>query len=95
MNNYAPVLIPTLNRYKHLERCVESLAACTGANTTELYIALDYPLKDSHWEGYIKVCAYIENIQGFRNVTLIKRNTNFGAAKNLFDAMDELFEKFD
>ena len=37
MNNFAPVLIPTLCRYDHLKRCIESLSACTHAEKTDLY----------------------------------------------------------
>jgi len=95
MNNYAPVLIATLNRFEHFRRCVESLFACTDADKTDLYIALDYPLKDSHWNGYKKIENYIEKIQGFRSVNIIKRNINFGVAKNYFDAQAQIFENHD
>lgn len=95
MNNYAPVLIITLNRYEHFMQCVESLSACTHADKTDLYIAFDYPLKDSHWDGYKKIENYIEKIHGFRKVNIIKRNINYGATKNLFDGMAEVFEKND
>lgn len=43
ITHYAPVIIPTLNRYVHLKRCVDSLAKCTHAPDTELIIGLDYP----------------------------------------------------
>jgi len=58
MNNYAPVVIPTLNRHTHFKCCVESLATCTNADRTDLFIFLDYPLKDVHWEGYELIKAY-------------------------------------
>lgn len=41
--NDAPILIPTLNRYEHLKRCVESLAKNKLAKESELVIGLDYP----------------------------------------------------
>ena len=47
---YAPVVIPTLCRYEHLKRCIDSLSNCTGADRTELYIGLDFPAEESHWE---------------------------------------------
>ena len=95
MNYYAPVLIMTLDRYEHFRRCVESLSACADSDKTDLYIAFDYPLKDTHWDGYKKIENYIEKIQGFKNVHIIKRNVNFGAFKNYFDAQAEIFEKYD
>lgn len=49
---YAPVLIPTLCRSDHFIRCLESLKKNTWAKYTEVYIAVDYPAKESHWDGY-------------------------------------------
>lgn len=95
MTNYAPVFIPTLNRFNHFKRCVETLSACTFADRTDLYIALDYPLKDSHCDGYKKIENYIENIGGFKNIIIIKREYNFGAEKNFFNTITEIFEKHD
>ena len=48
---YAPIYIPTLCRYEHFKQCIESLAQCEGASETEVYVALDYPAKESHLEG--------------------------------------------
>ena len=95
MNNYAPILIPTLNRFEHFKRCVESLSQCTHAEKTDLYIALDYPLKESHWEGYNKIEKYIHGISGFNTITVLKRNENYGALKNYFEGNKEILEKFD
>ena len=40
---YAPVCIPTCNRYNKLKKCIESLIANKEAKKTELYISVDYP----------------------------------------------------
>ena len=57
---YAPVIIPTLCRYEHFVRCVESLKKNTWAKYTDIYIGLDYPKKDSHREGYLKIKEYLQ-----------------------------------
>lgn len=95
MNNFAPVFIPTLNRSEHFKRCVESLAECTHAEKTDLYIALDYPLNESHWEGYKKIANYVDEIKGFKTVVIIKRDENFGARKNILEARDQIFGQYD
>lgn len=95
LNNFAPVLILTLNRYNHLKQCVESLSKCTYAEQTVLYVALDYPFEDSHWEGYNKICKYIENIIGFKSVIVIKRKENFGVRRNVMDARERIFKEYD
>ena len=85
MNNcnitvFAPVAIPTLYRYEHLKKCIESLSRCTWANKTELYIAIDYPCKNNHWDGYYKILQYMKRVDefGFKRVEIIKRKTNCG-----------------
>ncbi len=80
---YAPVIIPTLNRYKHLKECIESLAKNTGAKHTDLIISLDYPKTESHWQGYRKVQKYLHSgIQGFQSVKIFEQNVNLGAFGN-------------
>ena len=98
MNNvFAPVIIPTLNRYNHLRRCVESLARCTNANETELIIGLDYPPSEKYEEGWRKINDYLPTITGFKNVTILKRDSNYGAIENmnsLFDYADSITDRY-
>ncbi len=95
ISHFAPVLIPTLNRFEHFKRCVESLSQCNCAENTDLFIFLDYPLKEIEWEGYNQIEAYIKSINGFKIVNIIKRTKNFGAMKNYEEGMSEIFESFD
>jgi hypothetical protein len=95
VNKFAPVLIATLNRHVHFKRCVESLAACTHADETILYIAFDYPLNESHKEGYEIIRAYLPNIKGFKTVNIIEREKNFGVRNNFVDARKEIFKNYD
>lgn len=82
IKTYAPVLIPTLNRYEHLKRCVESLSRCTHADKTELVIGLDYPPSEKYVAGWKKVCEYVSTITGFGKVTIFRREENLGATLN-------------
>jgi hypothetical protein len=95
MDDFAPVVIPTLNRHMHFKRCIESLAACHHADRTELYIFLDYPLKDDHWEGYNIINNYLSTIIGFKAVNIIKRKNNYGPYRNSTKAVEHVFKKFD
>lgn len=81
VKKYAPVIIPTLNRYEHFKRCLESLECCTGANYTEVYIALDYPPSDKYRKGWEQIDAYLvgkEKNNGFKKLHVIRRDRNFG-----------------
>lgn len=95
MDRYAPIFITTLNRYDHLKKCVVSLSACTHVDKTDLYIAFDYPLNDTHWEGYRKIEMYLSEIKGFKSVNIIKRDVNYGALSNFLAGQNEIFEKYD
>jgi len=79
---YYPVYIPTLNRYEHFKECVESLAACTHADKTELVIGLDYPPSEKYVEGWKKIKEYLPTIKGFAKVTIFEHDHNLGLGQN-------------
>lgn len=81
---FAPVYIPTLNRYEHFKRCLESLEHCSGADQTDVYVGLDYPPSDKYVEGWKKLDAYLaekEQSNGFRNLFVRRRYHNCGIGK--------------
>lgn len=95
MIEYAPILIPTLNRFEHFKRCIESLLECEGCSRSDLFIALDYPSKESHWDGFNKIKEFVKGVQGFKSVNIIHRERNFGAHNNIFDAYKTIFQNYD
>ncbi len=95
-NKFAPVIIPTLCRYEHFKRCIESLQRNAWAQYTDLYIGLDFPAKESHVEGYHKIREYLEDgIGGFANVIVIKHNRNMGSHENSMALRKKAAEKHD
>lgn len=90
-----PVIIATLCRFEHFKKCVDSLSKCTLANQTELVIGLDYPLKESHRFGYDKIVSYIDNISGFKTVTILKTDVNIGASQNFKRLYEYAYSKYD
>lgn len=78
----APIIIPTINRYEHLKRCVESLANNPLAKESELVISLDYPPHEKYRDGWEKIKEYLPTIAGFGKVTVLYADENIGAAKN-------------
>lgn len=78
--NYAPVVIPTLNRHEHFRQCLESLERCTGADHTDVYVALDYPPSEKYVEGWKVNDAYLhekEKNHRFKSLTVYRRETNY------------------
>ncbi len=81
IKQYAPVLIPTLNRYEHFKRCLESLERCSGANKTDIYVALDYPPSEKYVEGWKRIDKYLgekETKNGFHRLIVCRRDRNYG-----------------
>lgn len=77
----APILIPTLNRYEHFRKCLESLERCVLASKSDVYIGLDYPPTEKSAEGWRLIDAFLkekETSHGFRNLHVIRRDKNFG-----------------
>lgn len=82
--SFAPVIIPTLNRYEHFKRCLESLEKCSQAEKTNVYVALDYPPSDKYVEGWRKIDLYLaekEKDNGFGNLIVIRRERNYGVGR--------------
>ena len=82
---FAPIIIHTLNRYKHFKRCLESLERCTCADQTDVYVGLDYPPSDKYVEGWKKIDAYLvekEKNNGFKRLYVKRRNHNYGVGND-------------
>lgn len=93
---YAPIMIPTLCRSEHFIRCIESLKKNTWASNTDVYIALDYPAKESHWKGYQEICEYLKgDFSCFANFQVFKRTENYGAGKNNRVMLQWILERYD
>lgn len=95
--NYAPIIIPTLNRKQHLNRCLDSLAANTGAEHTEVFISVDFPPAERYRPGYLEVKDYLDNgdFSAFKAVHVIYQQENLGAKDNCTYLIQMIGEKFD
>ena len=83
IKQYAPIVIPTLNRYKHFKACLESLEKCKYAEHTDVYVSLDYPPSDKYKEGWQKISEYLtdkEKTNGFKSLTVIRQTKNLGVS---------------
>jgi len=84
IKSYAPVIIPTLNRYVHFKRCLESLENCTGAEFTDVYVGLDYPPSEKYVEGWTLIDDYLaekEKNNKFNKLIVFRRDHNCGVGK--------------
>ena len=84
---FAPILLFVYNRPSHTRRCIESLLKNSLASESHLFIYADGAKDESQQEAVNEVRSYIRNIQGFKQVTLIERNENWGLARNIIDGV--------
>ena len=85
--NLSPILLFVYNRPAHTRRCIESLLKNSLASESHLFIYADGAKDESQQEAVNEVRSYIRNIQGFKQVTLIERNENWGLARNIIDGV--------
>lgn len=90
------LVIPTLCRDEHLKKCLDSLRANPWAKYVDLYIGLDYPLKESHRPGYEKIVKILEeDFSVFRSFHLYKRTSNYGGLANAEDLIEKACQECD
>ena len=96
---YAPVIIPTVARYKHFRNCLESLARCNGAERTDVFVAVDYPARKQDQDGYVKIKEYLNQCGnlGFKSLNITYRETNyfFSGKGNGASMVKELENRYD
>lgn len=92
---YAPIMVTTINRFEKFKKCIESLSRCTDAEKTEVFIGVDYPAKEEHWPGYLKIKEYLPTISGFKKVNIFLREKNLGQGKNGKDLRERIKKDYD
>jgi hypothetical protein len=90
----APVALFVYNRPGHTRQTVEALLANAGANQTPLYVFSDASRNEAARMAVGEVRSYIRSIAGFKTVTIIERETNFGLARSIIDGVTRLCEEY-
>lgn len=87
---YAPIALFVFDRPLHTKKVVEHLKENIGSELSELYIFSDASRNIQTSKGVQDVREYIKTISGFRSLTIIEREHNFGLAKNIQDGVSFL-----
>lgn len=88
----APVLLFVYNRLDHLIITIDALKSNCLADETKLYIISDGARQNDEVNSkkVEDVRAYISQVSGFKDVSLILNSVNKGLAKNIIEAVSEL-----
>ncbi|QWD11260.1 glycosyltransferase family 2 protein [Polynucleobacter paneuropaeus] len=92
--NFAPIVLFVFNRPEHTQKTIESLAANSLADFSDLYIFCDGPRDDKDQEAVRKVKAYIKKIKGFRSVKIKAQENNIGLANSVINGVEEVIQKY-
>ena len=90
----SPILLFVYNRPVHTRRCIESLLMNSLAAESDLFIYAD-GAKDETIIGEVEeVRQYIRSLEGFKSITIIERDKNWGLAKNIIDGVSTQVKKY-
>lgn len=90
----APIILFVYNRPQHLKQSISSLQCNALASESDLYIYSDAAkdLKDKELVNSVR--EEIRIIKGFKSITIIEREENWGLAKSVIDGVTTLVNKY-
>ena len=92
--NYAPIALFTYSRADHTQRAVEALLSNTEASESDLFIFSDGPKTETKVEAVKQNREYIHTVTGFKSVTIVEREKNWGLANSLIAGITEVIDKY-
>ena len=90
----APIVLFTYNRLKHTKQTIEALQENVYASDSELFIYSDAPKTDKAVAEVKAVRDYLHSINGFKKITIIERDENWGLARNIIDGVTSIVNKY-
>lgn len=90
----APIVLFVYNRPWHTKKTVEALQKNKLAKESELFIYSDDARNEDARKSVDEVREYIEKIDGFKKVTIIKREKNWGLANSIIDGVTKIVNKY-
>lgn len=90
----APIALFVYNRPEHTMRTLTALAANELAAKSDLFVFSDGPRNEQVADGVRRVRELAGTISGFRSVTVVERQENFGLSRSVISGVTDLVEKY-
>lgn len=90
----APIALFVYNRPEHTRRTVEALRANELAQQTHLFVFADGAKNESAVAAVQSVREYVRGMEGFRSVTIIERERNFGLSNSIINGVTQLCDQY-
>lgn len=91
----APIALFAYNRPEHTRNSVEALACNRLASESDLFIFSDAPKRPEAAASVRKVRDYLATVRGFKSVTIVERQENFGLSRSIIEGVTGLCERYD
>lgn len=91
----APIVLFTFNRLDHTQKTIEALRKNILAEESELFIFSDGARNSEEEIKVNKVRKYLEGIDGFKKVNIIKSEKNKGLAKSVINGVTDIINKYE
>lgn len=88
-----PVIVFAFNRLKVLKDLIDSLQKNPEAADSELYVFVDGPRNEKDREKVERVRAYVDEIEGFKNVYRSYSEVNKGLGNSIIDGVSEVIAR--
>ncbi len=95
MNEPAPIIYICYNRINHIKKSINSIKKNKLSKKTKINIFLDGPKNKSDVKKIIQIRKYLKKIRGFKSKKIFLRKKNFGTKKNIINAINFIFKKYD
>lgn len=94
LENLAPIVLFVYNRPDHTKQTVEALQKNELAIDSELFIYSDAAKNENAEQKVNEVREYIKNIDGFKKVTIVEREKNWGLANSIIDGVTKIVNEY-
>lgn len=94
MSGFAPVALFAWRRPEHLRKVLDALEANPEAGETDVFAYCDAPRTPSQAAEVEAVVRVLEAACGFRSLSVVRRETNFGLARNIVSGVTETVNKY-
>lgn len=95
MNNYAPIVIPTYDRYEKFEVCVEALRKCADVEKHDIFVFIDGARDSESSKAQNNILHYLNTLRGSElRLNIEIRKYNLGASRNCSLAQAAITEKY-
>ncbi|MDD3597486.1 glycosyltransferase [Sulfuricurvum sp.] len=92
--SFSPIVLFVYNRPWHTQQTIEALQKNDFASESDLFIFSDAEKDERSFKKVKEVRNYIKRIDGFKKITIIERETNWGLANSIIDGVTKIVNEY-